>query len=185
MLWEAIAAVVVGVAILALILEPLLSGTSAPPDWSASSADFDDLEETPKGQALAALKEIEFDRATGKLSESDYEALHQKYTAEAVALLRVEAASLPPPSSAPATADDIEALVAARVQALRSARASMPPAETGGAACARCGPRPELDAVFCSSCGVRLRAGGACGHCGASLHSDGRYCEACGSRVAA
>ena len=32
----------------------------------------EDLEETPKGIALAALREIEFDRATGKLSDEDY-----------------------------------------------------------------------------------------------------------------
>ena len=43
-----------------------------------------DPEETPKGVALAALKEIEFDRETGKLSDVDYEFLKSKYTGQAL-----------------------------------------------------------------------------------------------------
>ena len=45
---------------------------------------------SPQAVALRALKEIEFDRATGKLSDSDYEQLKAKYTAEAVAAMRGE-----------------------------------------------------------------------------------------------
>src|SRR6059036_3830150 len=46
----------------------------------------DDL--SPGAVALRALKEIEFDRATGKLSDTDYDALKQKYTTLAVETLR-------------------------------------------------------------------------------------------------
>ena len=49
-----------------------------------------DLEETPKGIALSALKEIEFDQATGKLSDEDYAMLKGKYTAQALQALRAE-----------------------------------------------------------------------------------------------
>jgi hypothetical protein len=47
-------------------------------------------EETPKGIALTALKEIEFDRETGKLSEVDYEFLKAKYTTAALEALRLD-----------------------------------------------------------------------------------------------
>src|SRR2546427_7746166 len=49
----------------------------------------DDL--SPRAVALRALKEIEFDRATGKLSDADYEALKAKYTVEALEALRADA----------------------------------------------------------------------------------------------
>ena len=45
---------------------------------------------SPRAVALRALKEIEFDRATGKLSDADHDELKAKYTAEALAALRAE-----------------------------------------------------------------------------------------------
>ena len=41
--------------------------------------------------ALLALKEIEFDRETGKLSDEDYEMLKERYSAEALDALAEEA----------------------------------------------------------------------------------------------
>jgi hypothetical protein len=114
------AAAFLGVLALAWVLEPLLRPAAArlPDDEPL------DPEETPRGIALAALKEIEFDRATGKLSETDYEQLKTRYTAHALAVLR--AADGSPPSVLPR--------------------------------CPGCGPRPEPDALFCSSCGSRVAA---------------------------
>src|SRR6185312_14225804 len=60
------------------ILRPAPDGGSADA-WSDEGDDpNDDL--SPQAVALRALKEIEFDRATGKLSDSDYDQLHAKYT---------------------------------------------------------------------------------------------------------
>ena len=140
MVLEAIAAALVGVAALWLVLQPLIgSARRAPPPFEPI-----DPEETPRGAALAALKEIDFDRETGKLSDGDYEFLKAKYTTLALEALRAESADITP--------DAIEAMVAARVRSLRSAGSSP-------VACSNCGPRPEPDAVFCSSCGNRLTPG--------------------------
>ena len=88
MVVEAIVAAVVGVAVLYLVLQPLLASRVPQP------AIFEPLdpEETPKGVALTALKEIEFDRETGKLSDTDYEFLKSKYTRQALEALRAEKA---------------------------------------------------------------------------------------------
>ena len=134
---------------------------------SAGDWDYPEEDVSPQAVALRALKEIEFDRATGKLSDADYEALKQQYTEVALAALRAEgrapgAVSRPPEwsSGAPRTAH--------------------------GARCPVCGPRPESDALFCSSCGRRLGAGpGYCARCGAALETDASYCHSCGARVAA
>ena len=140
MVLEAVAAALVGMVALWLVLKPLIASERRTPH------PFEPLdpEETPRGVALAALKEIDFDRETGKLSDGDYEFLKAKYTTLALEALRAE--------SLEATPDTIEAMVAARVRSLRSAGSSP-------AACSNCGPRPEPDAVFCSSCGNRLTPG--------------------------
>lgn len=72
--------------------------------------------------AVDALREIEFDHATGKLSEQDYTHLKATYTQRAVDAMRAGDAGVSVP------------------------------------VCARCGPRPEPDAVFCSECGSALAA---------------------------
>ena len=98
---------------------PLASLTSAAPD--------------DHGEAVAALREIEFDHATGKLSESDYTALKTQYTAEAVAAMRARES---------VTDDAVEAEI-------RRVRAQT-------RVCAACGPRPEPVARYCSRCGAAL-----------------------------
>jgi hypothetical protein len=134
MVLEAVVAAVVGMVALWLVLQPLIgSERRMPPPFEPI-----DPEETPRGAALAALKEIDFDRETGKLSEGDYELLKARYTALALEALRAESHDVTP--------ETIEAMVAARVRSLRSA--GVP-----SATCSNCGPRPEPDAVFCSRCG--------------------------------
>jgi hypothetical protein len=172
---EAIVAAVVGVAVLYLVLQPLLGSRVPKP------AVFEPLdpEETPRGVALTALKEIEFDRETGKLSDGDYEFLKAKYTGQALEALRAEKAS--------GEVADVEAMIAARVQSLRSAATSTPSTFSPDIprSCPSCGPRPETDALFCSTCGARLPLAGTCDGCGAALAADSQFCERCGARVAA
>lgn len=159
MLWEVLAAALLGAAILWLALRPLLAAPAPPPLEEPAP-----LEETPRGRALLALKEIEFDRATGKLSEPDYHELKTRYTAQALAVLRAE--------------PDPEALITARLRVIRAGGAE-------GPVCAACGPRPEADARFCSSCGMLLVAAAVCSSCGAHLEAAGRFCASCGTAVAA
>jgi len=170
MLAEVMAAALVGIVALWLVLRPLLG----PPPLPDLVQEPVDPEETPKGVALLALKEIEFDRETGKLSDADYLYLKEKYTAEALDAIRSEEGAVVP--------DDVEALIARRVRALRSAAGTAPP---DAPACPSCGPRPEADAVYCSSCGGRLPVPATCAHCGTALSPDSRFCEGCGNRVAA
>ena len=136
MLWEAAAAAAVGLFVLWIVIAPL---TQPAPDPEPELLEPEEPEETPRGAALAALKEIEFDRATEKLAEHDYAELKARYTAEAVAAMRAEDQTR--------RIDDVESMIAARTAALRNAT---PPV------CSECGPRPETDAVFCSRCGRAL-----------------------------
>jgi len=153
--------------ILQPILRPVSSGSGTRDAGSVDEGDDPDDDFSPRAVALRALKEIEFDRATGKLSDADYDALKGKYTAEALAALRVEtgergAESGPLPE--------------------RTAPRSLLPVS----ACPAHGRRTEPDAQFCSECGRRLAtAPGYCARCGTALEHDAHYCHSCGARVAA
>jgi len=155
------------------VLEPILrpesgAGTRDEGQGADEGEDPDD-DLSPQAVALRALKEIEFDRATGKLSDADYETLKAKYTAEALAALRTEAE----------TRDEGRGMSLAPAVTHPSSPVPRPTCPTHG-------PRPETDAEFCSECGTRLAsAPGYCSRCGASLERDARYCHACGARTAA
>ena len=62
-------------------------GVTSPSTSPEIDLEAPDPEETPRGQALLALKEIEFDRATGKLSDNDYAMLRTRYEAAAIMTL--------------------------------------------------------------------------------------------------
>jgi hypothetical protein len=158
---EAVAAVVLGGLVLWIILAPLFRAPAAVPAFLEPL----DPEETRRGIALIALKEIDFDRATGKLSEADYESLKAKYTGEALAALREEESP----------ADAVEALIADRVKVLRSSGAA-----GSMHSCPQCGPRPEPDPKFCSNCGGQLTVMTECRVCHARLEIGSKFCSACG-----
>jgi hypothetical protein len=83
MVIEALLAALTGLAVLWLVLQPIV----APAPEAAPIFDPLEPEETARGRALLALKEIEFDRATAKLSDEDYAMLKTRYEAAAVATL--------------------------------------------------------------------------------------------------
>jgi hypothetical protein len=166
---EVVAAGMVGISLLWLVFEPLFTRPSQAAAAAAALDAFDELEDTRSGVALTALKEIEFDRETGKLSEADYGFLKQKYTVEALAALREEADE--PPT-------DVEAQVAARVESIRAGGAQR-------ADCPMCGIALEPGARYCSACGHKAGDPATCRSCGSELPAGTRFCGSCGGRVAA
>lgn len=165
------AGAVLAVGAAAFVLGPLLREEDGA---GPSAADAGPTPAAQRATAVDALREIEFDRATGKLSDADYSALKATYTRAALAELRASDEAGVAAGAVAASADDaVEA-------AIRSYRA----APGSAVACATCGPRPEPDATFCSSCGRYLA--GRCGRCGAACEHDGqRFCGDCGHALAA
>ncbi|HYK11408.1 MAG TPA: zinc-ribbon domain-containing protein [Gemmatimonadales bacterium] len=153
------------------VLLPILKPHGIPDPVDQGVDPDDDL--SPRAVALRALSEIEFDKATGKLSPADYDALKVRYTREAVEAMR-EPQAPPVPAETPV------------IPLVR--RPSPKPQPTPTQACPVHGPRPEVGAVFCSECGRRVGAQNEdrfCTTCGTLLEPDSRFCGRCGSRVAA
>lgn len=115
-----------------------------------------------------ALKELELDRAMGKLSDDDYADIRSRYRERAVRILRQL-------DQGQSYEQQIERDLAARREAIgkkaapaKAASATSPvttekarPASDErptviASACADCGTRNDIDARFCKSCGQRL-----------------------------
>ena len=129
--------------------------------WTrAATRDRDTVNEAAR--LGAAIDEIAFDRASGKLSEADYQELRTTYES---AMARASAA---PPGGARVW-QDADGLVA-RARAEQSV-------------CPSCGPRPEHAPPYCSNCGLHLLACRACGRRPGEIGA--RFCSNCGARLAA
>lgn len=115
---------------LAFVLYPIFTDAGAGPARPVIRSEPTDVE-----KAVDALREVEFDRATGKLSDTDYATLKAAYTADAVLAMRNDDAT-------GAQSDAAEALIEQYRRAVVN--------------CPNCSERPELGAAFCSNCGRPL-----------------------------
>lgn len=127
-------------------------------------------EEEQKRAVLRALKDLEFERSVGKISEEDYQALVAKYRSEAKRLLRVLDEDAQPHRAR------VEALIERRLQkegvaaepegddeakaepTAKKNEAKAPEGKKGKpgkVACIKCGTKNDVDAVFCKKCGAR------------------------------
>jgi hypothetical protein len=108
-----------------------------------------------KASLLVALRDLEAERDSGKLSGDDFRELNEQYRIRAREVLRELDALLSPHRSA------AQALLksAASGDVAAASRASKPVvAETPAApSCTSCGVANDVDAVFCKKCGARLR----------------------------
>lgn len=104
-------------------------------EWMEDAADLHHRKES----AYAALRELEFDYRTRKLSEADYRELEAKYRAEGLeALQQIEALEAPDGLEPPEVVRQIKTL--------------------GGrpGSCAACGEQNPRAAAYCRECGSAL-----------------------------
>jgi hypothetical protein len=135
--------------------------------------------ERDKVLTLRAIKELEFDRAMGKVAEGDFVEMRDRLRARALRLLREL-------DGATAYRTHIEADLAARLAAAPASGTTpsvVAAVDTQSVLCNACGAPGSPDARFCTRCGASLSAPEAariCGGCGTSNEADARFCKQCG-----
>jgi len=98
-----------------------------------------------RDELLAALKEIEFDHATGKMADDDFAEMNERYRNEAVTVLkRIDALGGGNGASKKLEKD------LAKLRSKRSRKKTT--------FCASCGRPVYSDDQFCSGCGSKLKA---------------------------
>src|SRR5262249_33242273 len=151
--------------------------------------------EEQKRAVLRALKDLEFERSVGKISEEDYRVLVGQYRAEAKRLLRMLEEDVQPAREA------VEALVAKRLrraglldeEASAPAPDSKPPKSEGGVTAASSPTakrkRKPKDGSPTAAKKSQAPADAAstvvCAACGAANDSDAVFCKKCGKRCVA
>ena len=102
--------------------------------------------EREKQLVLRSLKELEFDRAMGKLSDSDFTTMRDRLRTRALRLIR--------------QLDDAQSYRARIERDLEALLASAPARAEGTVpACAACGAAADPDARFCKLCGQPIGPG--------------------------
>ena len=164
-------------------------------------------EEEQKRAVLRALKDLEYERSVGKISEEDYHEYSARYRAEAKRLIRDLDENLA--EARKQVERELERRVAKLVQsegvdeASEEEGAQAPPAEVVEATsspensppiaakspakplrkCTACQTRNELDARFCKGCGAAMAGSGEhlCAVCPARYPEAEAECPECGT----
>jgi len=125
-----------------------------------------------KSAALVAVRDLDFDFQTGKVTEADYRPLRQQ-----LLLTAAEAAQRERPTRPRAHHQaDGDSEIEAAVQAAR--QSGQPAAER---ACAACGHAAAAADKFCGRCGAAFDQ--VCLVCQAPVQSSDFFCAHCGARI--
>jgi hypothetical protein len=142
-----------------------LAGESPMTLEEALSLGAPSAEEEQKQAVLRALKDLEYERSVGKISDQDYHELSQRYRAEAKALLLLVDRDLSPAvkkaeellakrlGHAPRS---IEEPAPTQTEPAQTEPAQAEPAKAFDGTCPQCSTRNDADARFCKSCGTLL-----------------------------
>lgn len=144
---------------------------------------------------LIALRDLDFDHATGKITTEDYTPQRAELVTRGVAILK-QLDALGVSTTTVSAEDEIERAIAARrtrpvagdaieaaVAARRNGKAQ------AGPVCTQCGAALKPGDRFCGSCGAVITTqpavtGPQCANCGEALTTDDRFCGHCGAKVA-
>lgn len=161
-------ALLLGVAF--IVARPLLDRAEpgAPEPGQAETLLFE------QDRVLSALRDLDFDHATGKLPDDDYAAQRARLVAEGTAVLKQLDAWTPSAASAAPATPDLDAELEAAIARRRSRPAPAPAAA----------PR-QREAEIEAAVAKRRQAARFCSQCGQPLQPGDRFCGACGAAVKA
>ena len=165
-------AIFIGIAILAIavlyVTNPLLKEQKK---QTVKAAPVKRDGQSRQKDALAAIRDLDFDFQTGKVSQEDYESVRARLVLEAAGYLEKQQQE----------EEKLEALIRARLQQVRPS-----------GKCEKCGAEIHPQDLFCPTCGVPVKepAGSkeqpaqvVCPGCGKSVKEGDLFCTSCGRRL--
>ena len=156
-----------GAVVVAFVLYPVFASKATEPiGLDETQSELRDLEEE-KNQILSNIKDLDFEKASGKLTDADYESSRNNYMAQVSAVI-TRMGELAPQQQQ-------------ERKKKGSAESKRTAAET--IACASCGEANPKGSKFCLDCGRPLEA--RCGACRETLPKKAKSCNACGEKVSA
>ena len=111
-------------------------------------------------EILLALRDLEFDFKTGKVSDEDYQPLHAQLMVEAAQYMESQ------------TEEDEQLEVL--IQSRRKAKST-------NLTCEHCGAPVKPGQRFCSKCGASASV--SCSSCGKQIRAGDAFCSSCGTKV--
>ncbi len=167
-------------AVTAFVAWPWWTRRGAPESEGVSEADSGGETLAERREAiLAALRDLDFDHAVGKVAEEDYQSLRQTLLAEAAEVMaRLD-------EEQTTVEADLDARIEAEVLTIRQTMTG----EDGVVAltgeddvCPECGRATRAGDVYCAGCGARLNL--ACPECGRPVRPTDLFCTGCGAKSA-
>ncbi|MFQ5595681.1 MAG: zinc ribbon domain-containing protein [Anaerolineae bacterium] len=182
----------------AFVLYPVVRASALARRYITDSVAGDRLAEliAQRDAVYDAIRDVDFDRETGKLTSEDHRLMRERLTAEGVRLLQ-ELDRLMQSN----VREDIEREIEREVAALRQTAPAeageeqltprprpkperVPTAERSDrevSICPTCGEAIRASAQFCTHCGASLIL--TCPQCGVTVAPDDRFCRSCGAHL--
>ena len=166
-----------GAIVITFVLYPVFTEATAgaPAELNEAELALADLHDK-KAMLYEVIQELDFEKASGKISDSDYEGARNKYLAQVAAVMKKLDALAPPdpPSKKPAS-----------TKTKKSAKKRTRQKSQGDLerACVSCGELNPKGSNFCLECGKPFAL--TCASCGESVPAKARFCNACGEKVTA
>ena len=166
-----------GAIVVAFVLYPVFTEATA-----GAPAEFDEAETAradlrdKKAMLYEVLQDLDFDKASGKVSDGDYQSTRNNYLTQVAAVMEKLDALAPPEPPTEKTASTKTKKPAKK----RTRQKSKDDLERE---CASCGELNRKGSNFCLECGKPFAM--TCASCGESLPAKARFCNACGEKVTA
>lgn len=127
--------------------------------------------EEKKTRLYESITDLDFEKAAGKVSETDYQSARNDYLAQVTQVIERLDAIAPP---------ELEEKEAPQSPA---SEPSKDEGKAGSRRCASCGEANPRAAKFCIRCGTAFPEERTCDGCGASLPERAKFCMTCGKKV--
>ncbi|GMR23572.1 MAG: hypothetical protein BMS9Abin37_2014 [Acidobacteriota bacterium] len=157
-----------GAIVVAFVLYPVFTSAPVigPSELDESELALSELSDK-KAMLYEAIQDLDFEKAAGKVSDTDYETARNDYLAQVSAVMESMDA-LTPKNQEPKKPSKKAAKREKRDMELE---------------CDGCGEHNPKGSKFCLECGKPVAA--TCASCGESLPAKARFCNACGKKVTA